>query len=64
LKAVHIYYFRKHAAEDESENNQLEESNKLLRSDATNFVLADAQSFRVVGNEHFQKLIKDAIEIG
>jgi hypothetical protein len=64
LKAVHIYYFRSHAATHAPENNQLGEANKLLRSDATNFVLADAKSFRVVGGELFQRLIKDAIEIG
>lgn len=45
-------------------NNQIAEANQLLRSNATDFVITDAQSFSVVKGEQFQKLIISAVDIG
>jgi len=55
-----------HAAKHPENNalGQIEQINQLLQTQTTNFVLSDAQSFCVVEDEHFQKLIRSVIGIG
>ena len=56
--------FRNHPKEHVEKKDAVNDANKNLQIQMTNFVLSDAQAFHVVENPHFRKLIKDLFEIG
>jgi len=59
-----MFDFRPHAATHSMENQKIYDGNQILKTQLTEFVLSDAQSFRVVENPHFRQVIETAVELG
>lgn len=58
-----MFFYRSHI-ESHSKNSGITNINKELQDQTTNFVLSDAQSFRVVENPYFKHMDMTFINVG